>query len=53
MCFFFYVYRHFLFHQTYAGARKKQNAQRKKKQWLSVQDYLTDRHRMPRLEPRQ
>ena len=31
MCFFFYVSRHFFFHQTYAGARKKNKMPKEKK----------------------
>ena len=41
MCFFL-CFSSLFIHQTYAGARKK-NAQRKKKHWLSVPDYLTDK----------
>ena len=42
MC-FFSMFLVTFFHQTYAGAREKNNAQRKKKHWLSVPDYLTDK----------
>ena len=31
------------FHQTYAGARKKNKMPKEKKHWLSVPDYLTDK----------
>ena len=41
---FFYVSRHFFFHQTYAGARKKNKMSKEKKtHWLSVPDHLTDK----------
>ena len=43
MCFFFYVSRHFFSPNLRGRAEKKQNAQRKKKHWLSVPDYLTDK----------
>ena len=42
MCFFFYVSRHFFFHQTYAGARKK-NKMPKEKKILAQCPRLPDR----------
>ena len=41
MCFLFLFLGTFFSHQTYAGARKK--CPKKKKRWLSVPDYLTDK----------
>ena len=43
MCFFFYVSRHFFFTKPTRAREKTKNAQRKKKHWLSVRDYLTDK----------
>ena len=43
MCFFFLCFSSLFFHQTYAGGRKKTKCPKKKKQWLSVPDYLTDK----------
>ena len=43
MCFFL-CFSSLFFHQTYAGARKKKTkCPKKKKHWLSVRDYLTDK----------
>ena len=42
-CAFFRCFSSLFFHQTYAGARKKTKCPKKKKHWLSVPDYLTDK----------
>ena len=42
-CAFFFVSRHFFSPNLRGRAEKKQNAQRKKKHWLSVPDYLTEK----------
>ena len=44
-CAFFSMFLVTFFSPNLRGrAKKKQNAQRKKKHWLSVPDYLTDKH---------
>ena len=43
MCFFFYVSRHFFSPNLRGRAKNKQTKCPKKKHWLSVRDYLTDK----------
>ena len=43
MCFFFYVSRHFFFTKPTRVRGKKTKCPKKKKHWLSVPDYLTDK----------
>ena len=43
MCFFFYVSRHFFFTKPTRAGGKKTKCPKKKKHWLSVPDYLTDK----------
>ena len=43
MCFFFYVSRHFFFTKPTRARGKKTKGPKKKKHWLSVPDYLTDK----------
>ena len=43
MCFFFYVSRHFFLTKPTRARGKKTKYPKKKKHWLSVPDYLTDK----------
>ena len=43
MCFFFYVSRHFFFTKPTRARGKKTKCPKRKKHWLSVPDYLTDK----------